>query len=311
MPRDVYNELRKLFIQEYKVTNPQLFAQLGSKEFYAHARKHFAEKCTPRQKKMYLSLIGSREAKTDEEILLQKNAEACLAVLSAAAERPACVESKVKAHVCILVYNDDKFVYDRFKCENVKDCLEEDVLVETLSNDADVVRLCDYFFKFVQEKAEQSHYDWACSVEVSPNTYYEQGICRLHLTVCLGRPKDPIVFLSPWAQMKFDHVVPVYMPKCGPLQEAMMMKRKGYSRSLGEAVYYVVMPKVLKVASRSGKVPFKDFPIHQTTITSYLQVVHLIASSFYFHTVSKQSFLMSGRHVEQVQCVNIHDIFLL
>lgn len=279
MPRDVYNELRSQFLKEYRAKNQALFQTVGSVAFYTEARKLFAAKCTPVEKIKYLKAIIEKPCQTDEDALLKSNAEGCLAVLQVKTGKLA--SNQVKSSVVILVYNSDKFVYMKYKCK-IEECLEDHVLIQTLVSDAEVMRLCEYFFAFVARKAEEHHWDWSASVEVSPDTYRTKGVLRLHLSCALGCLKVPIRFSNPWSLMAFDGVPPTYSPSLTTHSQAAAMRRKGYAKCFGEACYYLTMPKILKVASKSSKEPFKDFAVCQTTITSYVQEPALINRIFAF-----------------------------
>ena len=292
MPRDVYNELRKLWYDHFKSQNLQLWQDVPGLTFQAEARKSFASKCTPRQKAAFLKTIIAKPAVSDAEKLLRKNAEATLEVLEVKS-KPSKYESKdVKARVVLLTYNDAKFIFSKFNWVNDKDKLEEPDLIGQLKMEPEVMRLIEYFFKFSKERAEKHHYEWAASIEVSPSTYVEKGICRLHLSLVLGSAKTDIRFRSPWVDMSFGTVIPVYTPTVNVIREAINMKRHGFQKVFGQAAYYAMMPKLFSVASAGSKLPFKDFPIAQTSITSYLQVLYLAV--FFFFFVPSHCFFLGG-----------------
>ena len=92
--------------------------------------------------------------------------------------------------------------------------------------------------------------------------------------------------------MSFGTVIPVYTPTVNVIREAVNLKRHGFQKVFGQAAYYAMMPKLFSVASAGSKQPFKDFPIAQTSITSYLQVLYFAV--FFFFFVPSHSVLFWG-----------------
>ena len=272
MPHNVYNKLRALYAEKFKEENRALYDEVGGRQFVQTARRHFSEHCTLKVKRDLVQQIAAQEldeTATEADRLLKSNAVAVLEVMQAKqAPRPS---SEVKTKVAQLTYNSDKFLYPKYNVENVKNCLPSQELEELLRADADVLRLCEYFFDFIKGKAEPKHWEWAASVEISTTVYYTTGKLRLHLAFVFGSLSDVLRFQTPWSFMTFDGVLPVYCPGLDAAKEMNQIKKKGFKTVYGAAMYYLRMPKTGSVASRSSKEPFKDFPIAQTVITSYLQ----------------------------------------
>jgi len=276
LPNDVYNAMRSKFVTVWKAENAGAVQSLGAQEKYKLGRQEFAKQSSKpafrkRLLKEVLQSIPDDDTVDDACKLLRRNAEACLKVLEGTPKPGLDEMVKVKANVLVIVYNDPRYIMAKYNVAVIKNCLPAEELVVALQAEPEVQRLLECFFEFVAQKATDLKCEWAASVEVSPKTYWTEGVCRLHLSVGLGRKDSPFRFTQPWKEMFFNRTHPTYKPGRDPFAEAQTMKKLGFAKCFGQAAYYHMMPKILKVASAGSKQPFTDFPITQTTITSYLQ----------------------------------------
>ena len=180
-------------------------------------------------------------------------------------------DGRVHAKVVMLVYQHDSLIVEALQAPKGGQHLAMKSLVYRLQELPFVEAVARRFFEFAARKAVGFGAQWAASVEVCTKTYRAEGICRLHLSVVLGRDLH-FNFKLPWEQMSFGKLLGVYKPSANADVTKQVCKKRGMKGMFAQASYYLQMPKIGLVASAGSWKPFADFKVKDSWITDYVQV---------------------------------------
>ena len=273
IPSEVYNALRLAFTKDWRAIHDKELKDAGCKTIALEARRAFAKECTWPKKALYLKQFIKEDSEKPERAWFVRSCKGVLDAITAKhLQGPSEKDSKeVKAHIVLFVYNHASFIIDQFK-QDPKNLVSHEDLVTLVREHGPYQRLKEAFFKHSFKMAETYHAEMACSLEISPETYKDSGVVRVHLSLALGHKGTRLYFWKPFRPLAFGHVLPTYAPKCGPEAEVHAMKRVGFHKWWGQAAYYLQFPKVLMLDITGTQLPFKDYPVTQTCIMGYLQV---------------------------------------
>ena len=276
IPKDVYNALRAKFVKEFKARNEESLADLPGRELNVLVRKKFSESCGWKERrKMLQEIISTEESKPERESFVAqcKAVKECLEAKHLGIKQVDPTRQQINALIVLVVYNDERFLVEDLK-QDPAHLLSHDMLVDRLREFTPYKKLKESFFSFCKELGRKWKVEWAASLEVLSGTYKEKGEVRLQLNLAVGRKASALRFDYPYKELAFCKCLPEYHPARDRIAEVQAVKRNGFNKMWGQTAYNIQIPKFWSVDSDGSKLPFKDYPVSQTQITGYLQVIN-------------------------------------
>ena len=272
LPNEVYNAVRVRYCLDWKKNHPELVSESGSIEAQKLARASFAKDCTLNKRLNILKQLVSEQSTQPERAGFVRTCEAVMAQMKVkTADEKHVSAIRARGQVLLFVYNHDNLIIHDLK-QDATNLLAHDDIIALVQGHPPYQRLKEAFFDFANKQAKLLQCEMACSLEISPERYKADGTVRVHLNLALGHKQIRIQFTAPFFKLMFGRILPTYAPKTDSVHEAQMIKRAGFAKWWGQAAYYLQFPKEYMLDNTGTKLPFKDYPVSQTTIMAYLQV---------------------------------------